>query len=67
MLEKIASIALVIKLRAILLMEADFNFHNKLIFGKRMLDQARANGIIPPEQYSEQQTAAEDGSFNKIL
>ena len=29
MLEKIASIALVNKLRAILLMEADWNFHNK--------------------------------------
>ena len=52
--EKIASIALVNKLRTILLMEADFNFHNKLIFGKRTLDQAWANGIIPPEQYSQQ-------------
>ena len=67
MLEKIAGIALVNKLRAILLMEADFNFHNKLIFGKRMLDQARANGIIPPEQYSEQQSTADDGTFDKIL
>jgi len=52
-------------LRAILLMEADFNFHNKLIFGRRMLDAARSNGIIPPEQYSEQQSTAEDGSFDK--
>ena len=49
MLEKIAGIALVNKLRAILLMEADFNFHNKLFFGNRMLDQARSNGIIPAE------------------
>ena len=48
-------------------MEADFNMHNKLIFGKRMLDQARANGIIPGEQYSEQQSTAEDGSWDKIL
>ena len=38
-----------------------------MIFGKQMLDQARANEIIPPEQYSEQHTAAEDGSFDKIL
>ena len=67
MLEKIAGIALVNKLRAILLMEADFNMHNKLIFGKRMLDQARANGIIPGKQYSEQQSTAEDGSWDKIL
>ena len=42
MLEKIAGLALVSKLRAILLMEADFNMHNKLIFGKRMLERARA-------------------------
>ena len=32
-----------------------------------MPDQVRANGVIPPEQYSEQYTAAEDGSFDKIL
>ena len=31
--EKVAGIALVNKMRAILLMEADFNFHNKLVFG----------------------------------
>ena len=55
------------KLRAILLMEADFNFHNKLIFGKRMLDRARIEGIIPPEQYSKQQITAEEGTFDKIL
>ena len=67
MLEKIAGMALVNKLRAILLMEADFNFHNKLIFGKRMLDHARAQGIIPGEQFSEKQSTAEDGSWDKIL
>ncbi len=52
MLEKIAGVALVNKLRAILLLEADFNFCNKLIFGKRMLDLARANGMVPEEIYS---------------
>ena len=35
--EKIAGVALVTKLRAILLMEADFNCHNRLIFGDRMI------------------------------
>ena len=40
MLKKIAGVALVIKQRTILLLEADFNCHNKLIFGKRMLDLA---------------------------
>ena len=67
MLEKIAGLALVSKLRAILLMEADFNMHNKLIFGKRMLDRARAEGIIPPEQYSDREHTVEDGTFDKVL
>ncbi len=53
MLEKIAGLALVNKLRAILLMEADFNFHNKVIFGSRMLEAARLQGLIPEEQFSE--------------
>ena len=33
MLEKITGVALVTKLRAVLLIEADFNCHNRLIFG----------------------------------
>ena len=67
MLEKIAGLALVSKLRAILLMEADFNMHNKLHFGSRMLDAARSKGVIPNEQYSDKQSTAEDGTFDKIL
>ena len=47
MLEKIAGLALFNKLRAILLMEADFKMHNKIIFGKQMLDSARAGGRFP--------------------
>ena len=54
-------------LRAILLMGADFNMHNKLIFGKQMLDRARAEGIIPPEQYSDKEHTAEDGTFDTVL
>ena len=67
MLEKVAGVALVNKLRAILLMEADFNMHNKLIFGSRMLDQARKNGIIPEEHFVEKQSTAEDGKFVNVL
>jgi len=48
-------------------MEADFNFHDKLIFGSRVLNAARENGLIPPEQYSEKQSTTEDGSFDKVL
>ena len=41
--EKIAGVAVVPKLRAIMLMEADFNCHNRLIFGGRMMKLAREN------------------------
>ena len=46
MLEKVAGVFLVTKLRAILLKEGDFNFHNRLIFGKRMLALSRKNGLV---------------------
>ena len=45
MLEKIAGVAVVTKLRAILLMEADFNCHNRIIFGDRMMKLAREKRI----------------------
>ena len=64
---KIAGLALVNKLRAILLMEADFNMHNKTIFGKRMLDSARAGGMIPDEHFSDKGKTAEDGKFSNVL
>ena len=49
MLEKKEGVFKVDKLCAILLMEADFNFANKLIFGSRMMDQATAQGETPEE------------------
>lgn len=50
-LEKKAGVRLVNKLRAILLMEADFNFGNKLLIGHRMLEHASQRSLIPPELY----------------
>ena len=47
MLEKIAGVAVVTKLRAILLTEADFNCHDRIIFGDRMMKLARENGLVP--------------------
>ena len=67
MLEKIAGVALVNKLRAILLLEADFNFCNKLIFGHRMLDLARAQGMVPEEIYSGKGRTAEDAILQQVL
>jgi hypothetical protein len=67
MLEKMFGCTLVTKLRAILLMEADFNSSNKIIFGERMLDNARCHGFMPEEIYSERGKMADDGSLAKVL
>ena len=67
MLEKMYGCTLVNKLRAILLMEADFNFSNKVIYGVRMMDNARNFGYMPEEVYSEQGRTADDGSLAKVL
>jgi hypothetical protein len=65
LLEKVAGVALVHKLRAILLMEADFNMHNRLIFGNRMMDVAREAGLIPDEQFAEKESDGQDGVMLK--
>ena len=52
MLEQIAGIALVNKLRVILLMEADFSMHNTILFCALMLNAARDSGIILSEKCS---------------
>ena len=67
LLEKIAGVALVNKLRAILLMEADFNMHNRLIFGNRMMEVAREHNLIPDEQFAERESDGQDGAFLKRL
>lgn len=50
-LEKKPGVILVTKLRAILLMEADFNFGNKLLVGSRMIQGAISNKCLPSELY----------------
>ena len=67
MLEKMFGCTLISKLRAILLMEADFNFSNKLIYGVRMMDNVREYGFMPEEIYSEKGKTADDGSVAKVL
>ena len=67
MLKKIAAVALVVKLRAILLVEADFNFHNKLIFGQRMMDLIRQHGMVPEEIYSEKGKTSKDAILHQVL
>ena len=59
--------ALVTKLRAILLMEGDFNCHNKSIFGSRMLNLARDYGLVPDEIFSKKGRTAEDAALMQVL
>jgi len=49
MLEKVLGCRFPEKLRAILLMEANLNFANKLFFGHRMMMKAEADKAIPKE------------------
>ena len=52
LLEKIIGNVFVHKLRAICLLEADFNWWNKLVFAKRMMQQAIREGSIPQECFA---------------
>jgi hypothetical protein len=47
LLEKVAGVALVNKLRGILLMEGDFNYMNKWVFGHKAIDKLYALGYVP--------------------
>ncbi len=67
MLEKIYGCSLVNNLRAILLMEADFNFSNKVVYGVRIMDNVCKFGYMPEEIYSEKGKMADDGSLAKVL
>ena len=55
------------KMRAICLLEADFNWLNKLIFAKCMMDQAYDNGMVPVEQFARRGTQASSGVLCKVL
>ena len=67
MLEKIAGVAVVTQLRAILLMEAGLNFRNKLIFGNRIMNFAWKHSLIPEEIYSEKVKTPEDAILQQVL
>ena len=47
---KIAGVIRKDKIRDILLFEADFNFSNKLYFGKRLTKRAQNTGVPPQEK-----------------
>ena len=67
MLEKTLGATLVTKLRSILLMEADFNATNKIIYGNRMMAMAREQDLMPDKIFSEKNRMADDGTLSKTL
>ena len=69
MLEKQKGNDHVDKLRAILLMEADFNFANKLYFGSRMIRQAEQYDQIPDELFGSRRgrTAIEVAMSRRLI
>jgi hypothetical protein len=67
MLEKMARVCLVEKLRAIQLYEADFNCYNQFIFGRYAMKLITDNGYIPEELFSQKGSTAEDTQFDKTL
>ena len=66
-LEKIYGCSLIMKLRSILLMEADFNATNKTIYGVHMLHNVRKYRMLPEEVFSERNRLADDGTLSKVL
>ena len=67
MIEKKPGATSLAKLRAILLMEADFNKSLKEVFGRRMMDSVRGWGLMQDEIFSERGRTSADGALEKIL
>jgi hypothetical protein len=60
-------ITMVSKLRAILLMEADFNASNKIIHGVRMMKNVHDHQLMPEEIFSKKNRMADNGTLTKML
>ncbi len=58
---------MVTKLRAILLMEGNFNYINKWIFGYESIKKLYKMGYIPGDQYSQKETTAKDARLDNQL
>ena len=67
LLEKELGVALVDKLRAILLMEGDFNFFNKWLFRHEAVNRLYKIGYVPEDQYSKKSSTGEDFKLDNRL
>eukprot|EP00956_Cyclotella_meneghiniana_P030533 scaffold77050_cov44-Cyclotella_meneghiniana.AAC.4 len=53
--------------QSICLLEADFNWLNKLIFAQRLEAHCRLHGLTPREQFAKSQSSCEEASLIKNL
>ena len=67
MLEKVAGVCLVDKLRSIQLYEADLNWFMKFIFNDLAMARLEEANMLPEEHYSKKGSTAEDACFEKTL
>ena len=66
-LEKQANCTMVENLCSILLMEADFNFCNKTLMGKRMMNRVQSHRLMADEVFRDKNRTAKEGSLTKVL
>ena len=67
LLEKTFGATLIDQLRAICLFEADYNWLMKIIFAKRMMDNAHKKGLIPDEHFARSGSQVSEGALVKVL
>ncbi len=67
LLEKVPGVARVDKLQTILLMEGNFNFFIKWLFGHVAVSKLYKLGYIPEDQYSKKSSTAEDSNLDNRL
>jgi hypothetical protein len=67
LLEKTFGATLIYQLRAICLLEADYNWLMKIIFAKRMMENAHKKGLIPDEHFAKSGSQASEGALVKVL
>jgi hypothetical protein len=61
LLEKVFGNIYIDKMRAICLLEANYNCLNKFVFAKQMMDKAFEGDIIPAEQFAKRGSQATEG------
>ncbi len=67
LLEKVFGNIYIDKMRAICLLEADYNWLNKFVFAKQMIDRAFKEEIIPAEQFTKRGSQATEGVLTSGL